>query len=224
MYPVIDRPATRRGGKKENSMFTSWLTKFTILVNMVHMDHPGSSKRELILTAAMQVFGRFGFKKSSVDDLAVAANISKQGLYLHFSSKQDVFVAAFKKYLDDGLTMVQAELSKPDTKLVDRLLGALDVWFGRHLDTFRPESFDVIEVGSQLHGSDVAEYIRLFQSSVARAIASAPEFDKETNLCTPKEIAQVIFMCGLTWKEPNQSRAEFMKKMKLAIRASCQIE
>jgi hypothetical protein len=33
----------------------------------------GSPKRELILDAAIPVFGRFGFKKTSIDDLAEAA-------------------------------------------------------------------------------------------------------------------------------------------------------
>ena len=55
-------------------------------------------KKELILNAAIRVFGKSGFKKTSIEDLADAADISKQGLYLHFSSKEEIFQAAIQKY------------------------------------------------------------------------------------------------------------------------------
>jgi len=63
-------------------------------------------KKELILNAAIPVFGKSGFKKTSIEDLADAAAISKQGLYLHFSSKEEIFQAAMQKYLEDGLNLV----------------------------------------------------------------------------------------------------------------------
>jgi AcrR family transcriptional regulator len=63
-------------------------------------------KKELILNAAIPVFGKSGFKKTSIEDLADAADISKQGLYLHFSSKEEIFHAAIQKYLEDGLNLV----------------------------------------------------------------------------------------------------------------------
>ena len=46
------------------------------------------NRRNTLLDAAIIVFGRLGFRKAFVDDLAEAAHISKQGLYLHFSSKE----------------------------------------------------------------------------------------------------------------------------------------
>ncbi|MBV8215187.1 MAG: helix-turn-helix transcriptional regulator, partial [Verrucomicrobia bacterium] len=80
----------------------------------------GVQRRDDILEAAIGVFGRFGFKKTSVDDLAAAAGISKQGLYLHFPSKEAVFLAALQKYLDDCLGSFQQELTKPNRSLLDR--------------------------------------------------------------------------------------------------------
>jgi TetR/AcrR family transcriptional regulator, regulator of autoinduction and epiphytic fitness len=156
--------------------------------------------------------------------LAEAAKISKQGLYLHFSSKDEVFVAAMQKYLGDGLSLVQQELARPDTSLFNRLMGAMDVWFGRHLATFNPESFDVIEAGNHLSGNLVEEYKSAFQTKLRKALADSSEFKRAQNICTPKEISQVLFLCGLTWKEGHPSRADFMKKVSTCIRACCQIE
>jgi TetR/AcrR family transcriptional regulator, regulator of autoinduction and epiphytic fitness len=198
----------------------------TILVNMIHMLKPlevGSQRRASILNAAIPVFGRFGFKKASVDDLAKAAKISKQGLYLHFSSKEEVFVETVKKYLDDGLGLVEQQLARRDAPLFDRLLGAMDGWFGRHLATFNPHSYDVIEASDRLSGSRVEEYKSAFQSMLRKALADSPEFTRAKNICTPREVSQVLFLCGLTWKEGHASRADFMKKIGVCIRVCCQI-
>jgi len=187
------------------------------------LSQPSSPRRDSILDAAIPVFGRFGFKKTSIDDLAEAAGLSKQGLYLHFSSKEALFLAAMQKYLDDGLELVQQALSRPDTSLFNRLLSAMDAWFGRHLATFTPQSFDVIETGDRLSGSRIEKYKSAFQSRLARAMADSTEFNQVKNVCTPREIAQVLFQCGLTWKEGHSSRADFLKKMGVCIRACCQL-
>ncbi|MDB6085293.1 MAG: TetR family transcriptional regulator [Gammaproteobacteria bacterium] len=183
-----------------------------------------SPRKEFILNAAIPVFGRFGFKKTSVDELAEAANISKQGLYLHFSGKEEIFLAAMRKYLDDGLALVQHELARMDTPLFDRLMGAMDVWFGRHFETFTPKSFGVIDGSSRTSGNRAEDYQSAFQAKLRKALADSSEFRKAKNICKPKEISEVLFMCGLTWKEGHTSRADFMKKMAVCIRACCQIE
>ena len=65
-----------------------------------------NARRDTILDAAIREFGQRGYRKTSIEDLASAAQISKQGLYLHFAGKNEVFVAAMQKYLRDGLALV----------------------------------------------------------------------------------------------------------------------
>jgi AcrR family transcriptional regulator len=203
------------------------LTNLTILVDIVNMAQgleSGTARRELILNAAITVFGRFGYKKTSVEDLAAAAQISKQGLYLHFPGKEAVFMAAMQKYLDDGLALAEERLTRPDTPLFERVLGAMDAWFGRHFAAFSPTSFDVIEAGNHLSENRVEEYKTAFQATLAKALADSTEFTRAENVCTPKEVAQVLFLCGLTWKDGHASRADFMKKIAVCIRACCQVQ
>ena len=107
-------------------------------------------RRDTILAAAIGIFGRYGYKKTSVDDIARAAGLSKQGLYLHFDGKDAIFVAAIGKYLADNQAAADRELERPDTPLFHRLVAAMDAWFGAHLDMFTPQSRDVIEAGDQI--------------------------------------------------------------------------
>ena len=52
------------------------------------------ARHAAIVAAAAGVFLRYGFKKTSMDDLARAAGLSRQGLYLHFPTKETLFKEA----------------------------------------------------------------------------------------------------------------------------------
>lgn len=57
-------------------------------------------RREQILSVALGLFYRRGFKNTTVSDIAKEANISKGLIYRYFDSKADILFA-YKKYLDD---------------------------------------------------------------------------------------------------------------------------
>ena len=43
-------------------------------------------KRLTILNAALQCFGKFGYEKASINDIAVAAHISKASVFQYFGN------------------------------------------------------------------------------------------------------------------------------------------
>ena len=45
-------------------------------------------RRSRVLEAALGVFLRYGFRKTSMDEVARAADLSRQGLYLQFATKE----------------------------------------------------------------------------------------------------------------------------------------
>ena len=52
---------------------------------------PSEEKRRDILAAATRLFTEQGYDGTSVDDIAQAAGVSKQTVYSHFKSKDDLF-------------------------------------------------------------------------------------------------------------------------------------
>jgi len=52
--------------------------------------------RDLLLRAAERVFARVGYEKAQVDEIAEAAGFSKGGLYAHFTSKEELFLALYE--------------------------------------------------------------------------------------------------------------------------------
>ena len=93
---------------------------------------PDIARRDRILAAALEVFARYGFRKASMDEIARSADISRQGLYLHFANKDALFRAAVGNELDTALGEVSRCRSggrRPGATVV----AALDAWLGRYV-------------------------------------------------------------------------------------------
>lgn len=61
------------------------------------------SSRNRILEAAMTVFRRHGFRRSSIEETAEAAGLTRQALYHHFKSKEALFRAVIERVHDRAL-------------------------------------------------------------------------------------------------------------------------
>jgi AcrR family transcriptional regulator len=60
-----------------------------------------SAPRDRIVAAAIEVFGTYGFSKSTVQEIAAAAHVSKPLFYRHFTNKQDVFEVVIDRVFTD---------------------------------------------------------------------------------------------------------------------------
>ncbi len=68
-----------------------------------------------IIKVAQDIFKRYGFKKSTMDEIALASGKGKSTLYHYFKSKEEVFAAVIEK---EGSTMFR-ELNKIITANID---------------------------------------------------------------------------------------------------------
>ena len=175
-------------------------------------------KKARILDGALAVIGHFGVKKTSMDELAKAAGLSKQGLY-HFESKEELLAAAADRYFTEGLRLVKEALSRPEVALQERLVEAMYAWCGRHLAHFHPSTLEVMEPRDNPISSKVQEVKLEFCRLLAEAVAEASEYRHNPHPCTPKELASVLFQFGLTWKEGHESRRAFRETVALCVRA-----
>lgn len=66
--------------------------------------------RERILSAAMTVFAQKGWQKTSLDEVAAAAGMTKGAIYWHFRNKNDLFFALLDARLQRDTSPVQAEI------------------------------------------------------------------------------------------------------------------
>lgn len=65
-----------------------------------------------ILAAAVQVFGTYGFSKSTVQEIAAAAHVSKPLFYRQFKNKQDVFEAVIEQVFSEWHAAMTEEVAR----------------------------------------------------------------------------------------------------------------
>lgn len=85
----------------------------------------------------IETFARYGFRKTSMDELARAAEVSRQSLYNHFGSKEELFDWATHNVLETSLADALRHLVNPRQTLVQRINAALDSWAGQHIEVMR---------------------------------------------------------------------------------------
>lgn len=66
----------------------------------------GEARREQILQAAKWLFGYYGFEKTTVDDIASRASISKGSVYLEFQNKEAILLAVVQQFTERELERI----------------------------------------------------------------------------------------------------------------------
>jgi AcrR family transcriptional regulator len=72
--------------------------------------------RDLLLSAAEQVFARVGYEKALVEEIAEAAGFSKGALYAHFKSKEELFLALYETKTAGSLAKLLHSLDDASTR------------------------------------------------------------------------------------------------------------
>src|ERR1700694_1392368 len=95
----------------------------------------GSAKPNAIVLGGLQLFTRYGYRKTAIDDIAQAAQVAKRTVYLHFENKAAVFLAILE-YLGDQVRLRCAAAELEGGTPVHRLTGLLAAYFGMGFDLF----------------------------------------------------------------------------------------
>jgi AcrR family transcriptional regulator len=70
-------------------------------------------KLTAILDSAWTAFSTYGFRKTSMDDIARGASMSRPALYLRFKNKEDIYRSLVTHFFDESERLVGAALSEP---------------------------------------------------------------------------------------------------------------
>jgi AcrR family transcriptional regulator len=180
------------------------------------------TRQESVLEAAVGVFARYGFRKTSMDEVARAAGVSRQGLYLLFSDKEALFRQAVTFKLGRQLRAAIAELSKEQSPLEARLISACDEWAGRFVGFAGADAADLMCASTTLAGSTLAIYEARFEAALAAAVASSPlaAYCSAAGLA-PEDAARALHATARGLKYTSKTRQEFLLGMTAAARMFC---
>ncbi len=86
-------------------------------------------RQQAILHAAFDAFRNYGFRRTSMDDIARGAGMSRAALYLRFRNKEDIFRSLASHYYDTAMQAVSAEL-RPGRPVAEALRAAFEAQAG----------------------------------------------------------------------------------------------
>ncbi len=153
-----------------------------------------------IIAAARHVFMRYGFKRTTMGDIAAAAGMSRAALYLVYPSKEDILTAVVTRLFAAMLDEISHGLGRFATA-AEQLTFALDVWCvtGFELVQASPDATDLYESSYQFAAEVTATATADFVALVADVLDPLVR-QQATVALSSVQIAQVFASAVLGFK------------------------
>src|SRR5256885_6261117 len=131
----------------------------------------GTSKRERILRAAVDVFAKNGYFNAKVSEIAKAAGVADGTIYLYFDGKEDLLVTIFREHTRNYLQSLEKALAH-----VRRPEERIRIAIRHHLETLgRDHSLAIVaqvelrhslKFMSLLSQQEVADYLNMLRKMI----------------------------------------------------------
>lgn len=187
---------------------------------------PTSARRDAILQSAAGVFLRYGYRKTSMDDLARAADLSRQGLYLHFANKEALFKEVVVQLIGQSRATMRASLAREELPIEERLLVAFMALKSQGDGSEMPQEHlaELFATATQLVGPVLDELEQAMVADLSRVLQSSGIAAgwKEAGLGA-KDLALHLTAASHGIKHQAKSTAEYRERMRVAIRLVCRV-
>jgi AcrR family transcriptional regulator len=153
-------------------------------------------RRRRLLTAATELFHRYGFRRTSMDLLAEEAGLAKATLYAYYDDKDAVFRAVVEDVLERILARATLAAAA-EGSLTERLTAMLDAKIVHVFELVErsPHAKDIVEAQNLLSGELVERADRAYLRLVTRVLESAVEdrtLDLERSGLSPPAAAALL--------------------------------
>jgi AcrR family transcriptional regulator len=140
------------------------------------LDLDVSSTKQQILSGALRTFGRYGYRRTSMDLIAKTANVSRPTVYQYFRSKEDVFRSMAGQLLDGLLEAAELAAAAPED-IQTRLVGILSVKLDFVVGAVELQYRDEILHDAEQVAADLIMAFKEKLLDVIEGCLAAPELD-----------------------------------------------
>ncbi|SET87654.1 transcriptional regulator, TetR family [Myxococcus fulvus] len=181
------------------------------------------ARRHRLLDAALGVFLRYGFRKTSMDEVARAADISRQGLYLHFATKEELFQATLRHAMEGSLQRAREGLSDESLSVEARLVRGFDAWMGHFVGSVGAGASDLNEVVNGTAAREVVvQHEALFVEAVTKVVrASGLVAAYKPAGLSARQLVDTLNATARGLKHSGDTRDAFVDGLTIAVRALC---
>ncbi|MCP3413377.1 MULTISPECIES: TetR/AcrR family transcriptional regulator [Bradyrhizobium] len=184
-----------------------------------------------ILDATMLVFRRHGFRRSSIEQVAEAAGLTRQALYHHFESKEALFRAVIERVHESAIAAEETALAAAETAggdLGDILAAGMTARMSTMIG-----SLDGSPHLEELYSEHLVHARDLYQTYAARyaerMVATITRIVRKQQLALPQDLSPAEFarlvemaMYAAKSQYPAMQPADaFLKDMAIMVRTLC---
>ncbi|MDA5094454.1 helix-turn-helix domain containing protein [Aliiroseovarius sp. KMU-50] len=148
-----------------------------------------------IFMAAIEVFQLYGFRRSSMEDIATAAGMSRAALYLHFKNKQDLFRRLVTMFFAQAVLDLSAELTRdPERPVAETLTAALLAKGGAGMEALfnSPHGHELMEVKDSAAQAEVADGMALVSEVLANWFEAQANAGRVTLELSASDLAKTL--------------------------------
>jgi len=151
------------------------------------------TKKDKVLTSALDVFLRYGYKRVTMNDIAEAASISRPALYLIFESKEEIFKSVYEDWVHKTLIEIEdkiAQLEIPEEKL----RAAFELWTVRPFEMMQSSSevAELVECTFGFAQGSVNQGYRSFEKILLPVLKSHSKFQSGKTSVSAEKTARVL--------------------------------
>ena len=175
-------------------------------------------KRDAVLAAAVEVFGRYGFQKTSMEAVAKAAGISRPGLYLLFPNKEQLYRATMQGVMERAQHAMETCFADETLNAEDRVVAALDALMGQYVETQVARDLgELLENSGPQLGSMFHDYQEKARATISARLETLTPPGVLTAGLGADDVMDILFSAALTWKQTTATRAEFRDRVRRAV-------
>ncbi|GAB5512113.1 MAG: hypothetical protein Rhims3KO_35140 [Hyphomicrobiales bacterium] len=178
------------------------------------------AKDSHIWLAARTMFGRYGFAKTTISDIATEAGVARQTVYNAFNSKDDILRAVVREMGRESLAAVEAEWENLHT-LEEKLaafqrIGPLS-WFEEVRAA--PDWADILEGVNTIAAAEMAatenEWVALLKKMLNEHLATSGD-----TLASVQDVAEFFYSASKNSKYGVDQPKEMKKRLAIILVAT----
>jgi AcrR family transcriptional regulator len=177
-------------------------------------------RQAAILAAAVKVFFQFGYRKTSMEDVAAAAQVSRQTLYLQFRDKERLFRAALEYVTEQMLVSIRALAANPNGTVEQTLIGVFELLCGDSLALSSQVNIaELLTIARSQEESIVPRFEADVRSVIADILTQAGTAARwERHGIGAQELALHLLDTSAGVKAATGDMSDYKRRMALAIR------
>ena len=185
------------------------------------MSRDADPKREAILAAAFTQFSRYGFRKTSMEDIAKEAGTSRGSLYSYFQNKEEIFRGLSADLHERSLGDAESHLkgaASADLDLALRVEAALIARLApfQEVMTQSEHGSEIYDENNRLCGDLVLDSSQRFRRMLTTALsagARSGEIDLKAAGLTASAAAELLHLGATGLKQGAPDVATFEKRV-----------